>query len=479
MASAALTGPKLASSSSDRRARPAASGVPGFFYSATAVYGAAAVLRLVLLVYGLWQDARSPIKYTDIDYLVFTDAARFVVRGQSPYARETYRYTPLLAWLLTPAGRAGAGSDGSSLWTDVALLASGKLLFAAADLVAGWLLERVLVEQLGSPAHQQDVPSISVRARARLYASVWLLNPMVATISTRGSSEGLLGALVAALLWAVQVARRPGLAGVLLGAGVHLKIYPFIYAPAIVWWMDADRMNPGSTDADVVRQRPAGSRSRSFAAFLTPDRWRLALASLTTFFGLNAVMLSIYGFPFLQHTFLHHVSRIDHRHNFSPYNTQLYLSSAASAARGTAVGNATLDSSSQPALPVESLAFLPQLLLSSVLIPLVVAKKDLATSMLAQTFAFVTFNKVCTSQYFLWYMVLLPVYLPHSPFVRNPRLGIATLALWVAGQAAWLQQGYELEFLGRSTFVPGLWLSSLAFFAINSWILGLIVGGVA
>lgn len=47
---------------------------------------------------------------------------------------------------------------------------------------------------------------------------------------------------------------------------------------------------------------------------------------------------------------------------------------------------------------IESLAFLPQLLLSCVLIPLVLAKKDLPTAMLAQTFAFVTFNKVCTSQ---------------------------------------------------------------------------------
>jgi phosphatidylinositol glycan class M len=45
-------------------------------------------------------------------------------------------------------------------------------------------------------------------------------------------------------------------------------------------------------------------------------------------------------------------------------------------------------------------------------------------------------------------------------------------------QALWLQQGYQLEFLGHSTFVPGLWLSSMAFFAVNCWILGLVVADI-
>lgn len=76
-------------------------------------------------------------------------------------------------------------------------------------------------------------------------------------------------------------------------------------------------------------------------------------------------------------------------------------------------------------------------------------------------------------------MIFLPLYLPQSSLLNRPKLGIAALALWVLTQAAWLQQGYGLEFLGQTTFVPGLWISSLGFFLVNCWILGIIVGDVA
>jgi hypothetical protein len=47
---------------------------------------------------------------------------------------------------------------------------------------------------------------------------------------------------------------------------------------------------------------------------------------------------------------------------------------------------------------IESFAFVPQLALVLVILPWKLAKNDLASCMLAQTFAFVAFNKVCTSQ---------------------------------------------------------------------------------
>jgi len=236
-----------------------------FFSSPFLVFSAAIALRIVLFFYGLWQDANSPMKYTDIDYYVFTDAARFTAHGHSPYARETYRYTPLLAWLLLPT------SWGSNWFS------FGKGLFAASDIVTGWLI--VLVLRRGGAMSME---------RALKFASIWLLNPMVATISTRGSSEGLLAVMVVALLWAI-IQRRILLAGVLLGLGVHFKIYPFIYAPTIIWWLDEENTKSG--------KEPGPTRSTDLLViartFFNASRVKLTISSLLTFMILNTIMFSM------------------------------------------------------------------------------------------------------------------------------------------------------------------------------------------
>lgn len=226
------------------------------------VFSASIILRIVLFFYGLWQDANSPMKYTDIDYYVFTDASRFVARGQSPYERETYRYTPLLAWMLLP-------TTWSSTW-----FSFGKAMFAVGDIIAGWLIVLVLRSSANMPME-----------RALKFASIWLLNPMVATISTRGSSEGLLGVMVIALLWAVMQ-RHTVVAGILLGVSVHFKIYPFIYAPSIIWFMDDEHLGLPST--------PVKKGLAKVKHFCNGPRLLLAFVSLATFITLNTIMYSMY-----------------------------------------------------------------------------------------------------------------------------------------------------------------------------------------
>lgn len=420
------------------------------FFTPTPVLTTAIVLRILLLLYGLYQDTHAPLPYTDIDYYVFTSASTYVSLGRSPYERETYRYTPLLAWLLLPTT-----FEPQWLWFH-----SGKLLFAVSDIVAGWLIVLVLQSKEGGGMS---------RERALKFANLWLLNPMVATISTRGSSEGLLGVMVIGVVWAT-IQKRIALAGVLLGLAVHFKIYPFIYGISILWYLETPSPSKHQPPLANILSHPV----KTLTAFLNRPRLILLSTSLSTFLALNTLMYALYSTPFLQHTYLHHLTRIDHRHNFSPYNTLLHLSSASSH-----TPSPTTNPSSTPhtTLHLESLSFAPQLLLSAALLPLL-STRHLPSTLLAQTHAFVTLNKVVTSQYFLWYLVLLPFYLPHSSLLRKPSLGMAVAGLWVGAQAVYLWEAWRLEFLGESTFVLGLWAGAVGFGAVNLWVLGVVVGDV-
>ena len=99
-----------------------------------------------------------------------------------------------------------------------------------------------------------------------------------------------------------------------------------------------------------------------------------------------AYVIFRWGQPFLEHTFLYHIHRLDHRHNFSPYFYPIYLATSS-----------TSKSTWTTLLRHPLAAFVPQLGLS-IGLGFAFGAKDLTLAWFVQTFAFVTFNKVCTSQ---------------------------------------------------------------------------------
>ncbi|XP_043082394.1 GPI mannosyltransferase 1 [Puntigrus tetrazona] len=374
---------------------------------------AAFLVRLALMCFGVYQDQNLQLKYTDVDYHVFTDASRFILQGRSPYDRSTFRYTPLLALVLAPG----------------VLLSSlcGKLLFVGCDLLSALLMFRLLVLRGSS------------RRSARLLCGLWLFNPLTVAVSTRGNAESLLAALVLSSLLCLE-SRRQTSAALLFGLAVHMKIYPVTYALPI---------------ALSLTRAPSRGRGliRNLLRCISGDLLRFAAVSGVVFFALNITFYCMYGWVFLQESYLYHLTRRDIRHNFSPYFYMLYV---------------TAERPWSGALAL--VCFLPQMLLLS--LASLAFRSDLPFCCFIHTSIFVSFNKVCTSQYFLWYLCLLPLVLPR--LTLSGRRGLGLLLLWFVGQALWLSPAYYLEFEGRNTFTL-IWIAGLLFLLINSFILGQII----
>ncbi|CAK5069408.1 unnamed protein product [Meloidogyne enterolobii] len=60
------------------------------------------LVRLFFILYARIHDYLFNLNFTDVDYEVFTEAALLVSQGSSPYNLSTYRYSPIIAWILVP-----------------------------------------------------------------------------------------------------------------------------------------------------------------------------------------------------------------------------------------------------------------------------------------------------------------------------------------------------------------------------------------
>ncbi|KAG8836215.1 GPI mannosyltransferase 1 [Serendipita sp. 399] len=458
------------------------------------IIGLAITIRLALIVYADYHDRNSLLKYTDVDYRVFSDASRSlqntdgddaVAKGilgrvlplGDPYNRATYRYTPLLAVLMLP-----------NQWLHPAF---GKLLFAVSDIGIGLLLKQI---SQGSVVNHPNHPGRSESRKGLtrsegIISLLWLLNPFSINISTRGSAESLLGLMVISTL-AFALQKRWVACAMMLALSVHWKIYPVIYASSILPFIGAD--DNSKVAPNTLQYWIQWCLNRKRLAFIYVFSGSLFL--------LLALTYIIWGFPVLEHTYLYHIGRTDHRHNFSVYFYPLYLSLTSS--------NGTSNSQSRI---LALAAFVPQMILSigggfllAQSLALqgrngtintkevrpskvgTVARKDpmrhLPFIWLVQTFIFVTLNKVCTSQYFMWYIWFLPLAIPHLAEPNQQGGGVSTykawcmVALWVGAQAVWLSQGYLLEFMGKEVFLH-LWVCGLIMLWTDSWIVGSLIDG--
>ena len=132
-----------------------------------------------------------------------------------------------------------------------------------------------------SPDGKKNLPPKSAPDRDRLaaiYAAVYLLNPLVFSISTRGSSESVL-LLFVLLTLDSALRKRWDSAAIWLGVSTHWKIYPVIYGVSCLGVIGNVARRTSLADADGVLKYLRSLVNRRTARF--------AMISAGTFFALG------------------------------------------------------------------------------------------------------------------------------------------------------------------------------------------------
>ena len=214
------------------------------------------------------------------------------------------------------------------------------------------------------------------------------------------------------------------MAGIFYGLSVHFKIYPIIYAIPLYLYIECD-------EKLIVE----GKRWEAFKRSLfSVNKLKFTLASASVCVGLFYLFYRIYGYECLYESLLYHFDRKDHRHNFSVYFYMIYE---------------LFDDKASHFLALAT--FLPQFLI--VLLTSVTLYFDLFLCLFIQTTSFVMYNKVITSQYFLWYLTLAPLALINNELTgKKWKRGVCLAIGFLIFELVWLWPAYLFEFLGQNRF---------------------------
>ncbi|XP_050300085.1 GPI mannosyltransferase 1 [Anthonomus grandis grandis] len=453
-------------------------------------------VRVFLILYGAYHDAHFEVPYTDIDYKVFTDAARHVTNYESPFKRYTYRYSPIIALLLTP--------------NILVHPLFGKFLFCFFDLIVAGLIYKLVQYNIsdwfhrckntqdsnfkavkpqrkkkGKTKNHKESTNISknnVSSKWALWATLlWLYNPMTIAISTRGNSDSLSCFLVIFTLFAIQKQWHPFIIGLIHGLSIHFRIYPIIYS--FLYYIHYSN-HSYYFENDVEHTVPKSSRKRGkkenqivkkdslelkfqrvrLYRFLLPNlsQTMLVLGTFTSLVGCTTIFYYLYGYKFLYESLIYHFIRKDYRHNFSLYFYLQYLMAFVK------LNTWYTSNLWQPIL----INLPPIILILNFSVCYGLNKFSLNFGVLVQTIVFVIFNKVMTSQYFVWIMGILPLCIWQISL--STISVVVMITIWIVAQVAWLLPAYLLEFKGEDTFFH-TWVQCVSLFCAHVGILGRLI----
>jgi phosphatidylinositol glycan class M len=273
----------------------------------------------------------------------------------------------------------------------------------------------------------------------------WVYNPLAIIIATRGNADSISAMLVLLTLLLLEK-QYFLLAGAMHGLAIHVRLYPIAFSLAMYLSVHKRRHMSLIKEAAHLTCRN-GVKQLLSDLYPTWNHIKLVLSCVVTFASLTGMCYAVYGYRFLYESLLYHLVRRDIRHNFSVYFYLQYLSSDAP------VGVAQ-----------RLLTFMPQLILLLAFSWSCGYRRDLPFCFLSQAFVMVAYNPVLTSQYFVWFLSLVPPCLPWLSLSCHQAVAIS--ALWLAAQLAWLLPAYWLEFRGQDTFVY-VWLQGIALFCAN------------